>query len=85
MPYKMICRLTRKFVFLNIYPLRDMLRTFSPFTREIYVKMKNKMHYYIQNFMPYKMIYHLPHKFQILNCRLRHFANIFVDYARNIH
>ena len=29
-------------------------------------------------------LYHLPHKFRFLNFRLHHFANIFVDYARNI-
>ena len=75
-PYKMIYHLPRKFAFFAI------LRTFSPFTQEIYVEMANKIQCFIQNFMPYRMIYYLPRRF--LNFRLRDFANIFVDYARKL-
>ena len=69
----MIYHLPRKFELISLilkFPFFAILRTFSPFTREIYVEMTNKIHCFISNFMPYKMIYHLPPKFKFFPGKL---------------
>ena len=78
MPYKMIYHLPHKFEFLSFHFSR-----FCEHFHQLREIMINKIHRFLQNFMLYKIIYHLPHKFVFLNFRVCHFANIFVNYARN--
>ena len=55
--------------------------TFSSISRDMKIVTLNEIHRYIQNFMLYKMIYFSSHKFAF---SIRHFTNIFVNYARNM-
>ena len=67
-----------------VFPVKSLLPRVQ--LRKKYTLNDNKkIQCFIQNFTPYKIIlYSLSHKFEFLNFRFHHFANIFANYARNI-
>ena len=62
--------------YFNSFDDIQFFHTFSSISQDMHIVMLSKIYRYIQNFMLYKMIYFLSHKFAFSNLRFSTFSSI---------
>ena len=53
--------------YFNSFDDIQFFQTFSEISQYLEIVTLNRIQRFVQNFMPYKMIYHLPHESEFLN------------------
>ena len=71
--------------YFNSFDDIQFFHTFSSISRDMKIVMLSEIHCYIQNFMLYKMIYFLSHKFEFSNLHFspfyKHFCQLHKKYV----
>ena len=71
--------------YFNSFDDIQFFHTFSSISQDMKMVMLNEVHHYIQNFMVYKMIYFLSHKFVFSNLHFlpfyKHFCQLHKKYV----